>query len=388
MITSPDNKLDKDTFRFVVPADLEKAADGSYKIRGLASTEKVDQQGETIIQKGVDLTPIDKKKGVLNWDHQRGPENTIGILDGYQRTAKGLIIEGRLFKNHTKAKAVREIMESLGEGDRGRVGLSVEGKILERDPLNPAVIRKCQISAVAVTMNPVNTDTYADMVKSMNAAESLEIDAEEQSGLGDIANRIVEAEATFTVSQVMAIVQKALGIGSGAMAAPASRTGGDALAVEDMDSKKKKKKMEKGEETADGSVFSSNPVKKAMKKMDKIMYKSNLISILDKLQVLYPSHSRSEIWEAVKERLDTKFDMNKGLRIHNTSGKEREHKLYEDARQRDDYERNKDKSRAELNQLAQESGASKHDKEKIRAQRDAAIQAGEDRDHVRPNVKG
>jgi hypothetical protein len=115
------------------------------------------------------------------------------------------------------------------------------------------------------------------------------------------------------------------------------------------------------------------------------MYKSNLISVLDKLQVLYPDHSRTVIWEALKDRLETKFE--KGLRIHNTSGKEREHKLYEDARQREDYERNKDKSRTELHQIAEESGGSKHDKAKIRAQSDAAKQVG-DRDHVRPGVKG
>lgn len=345
-----------------MPADLEKAADGSYKVSGLASTERVDQQGETIIQKGLDLTPIDKKRGILNWDHQRGPENTIGVLDGYQRTAKGLHIEGRLFKNHTKAKAVREIMESLAEGDRGRIGLSVEGKILERDPLNPTIIKKCRISAVALTMNPVNTDTFADIVKSMNASESVEIDAEEQTSEKT-------EEPVFTATQVMAIVQKALAIGNGAVGAPDAKTGGDALQPSDMKAEKPKAK------------------KKKMKKMDKCMYKSNLINVLDKLQILYPNHSRSEIWEAVKERLDTKFDVEKGIRIKNTSGKEREHKLYEDARQRGDYEENKDKSRGELAKLAEESGAGKHDKEKIRAQGDAAKQVG-DRDHVRPNVKG
>lgn len=454
MIDPNTPKMDKDTFRFVMPADLEKGADGSYKVSGLASTERVDQQGETIIQKGIDLTPIDKKKGILNWDHAKGPENTIGILDGYQRTAKGLHIEGRLFKNHTKAKAVREIMESLAEGDKGRIGLSVEGKILERDPLNPSIIKKCQISAVALTMNPVNTDTFADIVKSMNAAEGLDISSEEQPSSAE--------EAVFTASQVVAMVQKALAISaSQAVGAPEAKTDGAALQPSDMKAKPKKKKM---------------------KKMEKDMYKSNLLTVLDKLQVLYPHHSRSEIWEAVRDRLDTTYEIVKGgagsgikghvtlkdqvkhdqmthaakhglldklqgaakhfqdqyvaakrsgskehiehykklrneshghlmnrldagtrdmkksddeialeiekaIRIKNTSGKEREHKLYEEARQRDDYESNKDKSRAELHALAEQSGAGKHDKAKIRAQADAAQQVG-DRDHVRPNVAG
>jgi hypothetical protein len=352
----------QDTFKFVIPADLEKGKDGEWKISGLASTQKVDLQGETIIQKGIDLTPIDKKKGVINFDHQRGPENTIGLLDGYTRTEKGLFIEGRLFKNHTKAKAVYEIMSSLGENDRGRVGLSVEGKILKRSLTNPAIIERCQINAVAVTLSPVNSETFADLVKSMNSADSVEFNAEEQ------ISETNPNEATFTADQVMAIVQKALAVGGpAAVGPPNAKTGGNALQPSDMSAEPKKKKK--------------------LKKMVSGMYKSSLVSILDKLQVLYPQCSRSEIWEAVKDRLDTKFEMEKGLRIKNTSGKEREHKLYEDARQRGDYETNKDKSRAELNQLAEQSGAGKHDKQKIRAQRDAAIQVGE-RDHVRPNVKG
>lgn len=274
-----------DNFRFIVPADLEKGADGEWRIRGLATSERRDQQGETIMQKGVDLTPIDSKRGVLNWDHQKGPENTIGVLDGYTRSPRGLYIEGRLFKNHSKAKAVREIMDSLGEGDRGRMGLSVEGKILERDPINPAVIRKCQINAVALTMNPVNVDTFADIVKSMNGGE-VEFDAKEESKIEESS-----VEPTFTATQVMAILHKALGVGPGAAAAPVTRVGGDAMVQEDLDHKKKK------------------PLKKKMCKMDKGMYKSNLTLILDKLQVLYPGCSRSEIWEAVKDRLDTKFEM-------------------------------------------------------------------------------
>ena len=66
-----------------MPAELNKSKDGKWKIRGLASTQGIDQQGETIIQKGIDLSPVDQKRAVLNWDHQKGVENIIGTLDGY-----------------------------------------------------------------------------------------------------------------------------------------------------------------------------------------------------------------------------------------------------------------------------------------------------------------
>lgn len=278
----------KNDFKVVIPAELEKSADGEWRVRGLASTEKVDQQGEMIVQKGIDLSPIDERKGVLNWDHQKGPENTIGLLDGYSKTDSGLYIEGRLFKNHSKAKAVREIMDSLSKGDKGRMGLSVEGRIIERDPKNPKIIKKCQINAVALTMNPVNQDSFADLVKSMSGAEEVDFNSIEENIVEDSSK-----EASFTAEQVVQIVQKALGIGAGNMAAPDSLSGGDAMVQSNMKEKKPKKKL---------------------KKMCKNLYKSNMLEILDKLQVLYPECSRATLWTALKDRLDSKFgDVNEGF---------------------------------------------------------------------------
>ncbi len=452
------------TFKFVMPAELEKAKDGNWKIRGLASTEVMDQQGETILQRGMDLTPIDKKKGIINFDHGKGPENMIGLLDGYSRGEKGLYIEGRLFKNHSRAKAVQEVMSSLGEGDTGRAGLSVEGVILERDPTNHKIIKKCRINAVAVTFSPVNQDTYADLVKSMSCG-NVEFDSQETVQNENIS----DSEVTFTTAQVMAMMQKALGAGAAGLKAPADRSGGEALAQEDMDK--------------DPIPMALQKKKKKLKKMSKNMYKSNMLNVLGKLKVLYPNSTPSELWEAVRERLEATFPdikesfgkgrgpdrmprkrkgsgplngdhahhmekidshlrtmhhsdlhdlasdiasgngenisdhdksdlrdvvkdhvhhgvkngqwtaknwkkdvLGKGIRIKQVDPKEREHKLYEEARQRSDYGDNKGKNRAQLAQLARESGADKKAKDQIRAQADAAIQEGEDRSHVRPGV--
>lgn len=277
----------KDSFKFIMPAELEKGEDGHFRVRGLASTETVDQQGEIIIQKGMDLTPIEQRKGILNWDHQKGPENTIGLLDGYQQTDKGLYVEGRLFKNHSKAKAVREIMESLDKGDRGRMGLSVEGKILERDPTNPMVIRRCQINAVALTMNPVNQSTYMDVIKSMSGSE-LDFEAEAE------VNEDLQAEPTFTTAQVMAMIEKALSVGQGQNQPPADRSGGDAMVQSDM-------------KDDEDDIQPVQKMKKKLKKMTKSLYKSNMLEILDHLQILYPGYSRDQIWNSVRDRLQQKF---------------------------------------------------------------------------------
>lgn len=269
-------------FKFVIPAEIQKGKDGEWRVAGVASTATIDRQGEVIMPEGIDATPIAKGKGFFNWDHDNSPENTVGVLDSYKKSSNGMFVEGRLFKNHTRAKAVYEIMSSLNKGDKGRVGMSVEGKVLERDSNNPAIIKRCLIKNIALTMNPVNQDTFADIVKSMSGDGQVEF---ESTGKPDSTVQKAE-EPTFTPGQVLAIVEKALGVGAGNSAAPAERTGGDALSMESMDKKKDKKKI---------------------KKASKDLYKSQMIEMLDKLQAMYPNNSRSEIWEAVQERLQTKF---------------------------------------------------------------------------------
>lgn len=294
-----------DKFKFVMPATLEKGEDGDWNIAGLASTDGLDQQGEKIIQKGIDLTPVDQKRGILNWDHKKGPENTIGTLDGYKRTDKGLFIKGRLFKNHSRAKAVKEIMDSLSESDTGRMGLSVEGQILERDESNPNIIKKCRINAVALTMNPVNAGTYADILKSMNASEEIEINSVEENYVGEKS----DGEAMFTADQVMQIVKKALAMGDGGTKAPNTRTDGDAMATSDLKGQKKDSKKKKASDTSD-KMEEKESVEKSTKKMKKCnadLYKSNMITMLDKLHKLYPEANRVELWEAVRTRMETQF---------------------------------------------------------------------------------
>jgi hypothetical protein len=273
-----------DIFKFTVPAEITKSKDGEWRVAGLASTSSVDRQGEIILPEGIDATPIGKGKGFFNFDHDNSPENTIGTLDGYKKTSSGMYVEGRLFKNHSRAKAVYEIMSSLSKGDKGRVGMSVEGKVLERDSKNPSIIKRCLIKNVALTLNPVNQDTYADIIKSFSNGVDFECTADNQSP----AEEVKSEEATFSASQVLSIVEKALSIGAGNSVAPANRSGGDALSQESMDSKKK-----------------VDP--KKLKKNNKQIYKSQIIEIIDKLQVLYPDHSRSAIWSAVQERLETQF---------------------------------------------------------------------------------
>jgi hypothetical protein len=277
----------EDDFKFIVPAEITKSTDGEWRVSGLASTSSVDKQGEVILPEGIDATPIAKGKGFFNFDHDNSPENTIGALDGYKKTATGMYVEGRLFKNHSRAKAVYEIMSSLNKGDKGRVGMSVEGKVIERCSKNPSIIKRCLIKNVALTLNPVNQDTYADIVKSMSSVDSvIEFDSTGEQSHGPATT----SAGTFTAEQVIEIVQKALSAGAGYTQAPANLSGGAALGMEEFGDKKKKddKKSKLVKKSAD-------------------LYKSSMLEMLDKLQTLYPQNSRSEIWNAVKDRMETRF---------------------------------------------------------------------------------
>lgn len=270
-----------DNFKFVIPAELEKSKDGDWKVSGLASSPSIDRQGEVIVPDGIDATPIDQGKGFFNFDHDNSPESTLGTLDSYKKSSSGFHVQGRLFKNHSRAKAVYEIMSSLGKADKGRVGMSVEGKVIERDMINPKIIKRCVIKNVALTLNPVNQDTYADIIKSMSQDAKIEF---ESTGKPETTLSIdIKAEPTFTASQVVSMIEKALGVGAGYTAAPAKLSGGDALSTESLDKKKKLKKMNKSE------------------------FQKSVIDVLDKLQKLYPDNSRSEIWEVVKDRLERKY---------------------------------------------------------------------------------
>ena len=177
-------------------------------------------------------------------------------------------------------------MDSFSKGDQGRMGMSVEGKILERDPKDHTIIKKCQIRAVALTMNPVNTDTHCDIAKSLNTAD-LDFDS-----TGDHTEPVEKSEETsMPISQVLQIIEKALSVsGAYADSKPSDLSDGDAMAQEDMDKKKKKESM-----------------KKSLRKLTKSEYSYNLKEMLGNLQTLYPQYSRTHIWDCVKERLNTTY---------------------------------------------------------------------------------
>lgn len=236
-------KKSDDDFLFYVPVEIDKSEVKGWKIKGIASTPDKDDQNEIIVQKGLDISHLDKGLGLFNDDHGKGPTNVIGQITAAKKSESGLYVEGYLFKHQEKAKAYGNIMRSLEKGQEKRVKMSIEGKVLKRKGNK---ILRAKVMNVALTMNPINDNTYAQFAKSF-AAQTEEITSKDTSPVS------CESEVSSSASDSQVLIDKAnleilidlakAGLSTGNYnAPPGTLTGGAALATESLDKKKKKLK--------------------------------------------------------------------------------------------------------------------------------------------------
>lgn len=179
-----------DTFSTWMP--IEKAGTEAIHgaparlIRGIGSTEVFDLQQEKILRDGIDLSPL-LKSGFINWNHWPGPANIIGepkeaelILPDEVRnrfgsspyvksvTGFGLYTLGLLYNDCQRADEVWDFLTRIEKArasgySQRNIGWSVEGLALQR---NGPVITKFMCRHLAVTHEPVNTESWAEIVKS------------------------------------------------------------------------------------------------------------------------------------------------------------------------------------------------------------------------------
>lgn len=157
-----------DTFSFSMPIDVLKSSkndEPEMRIAGYASTSDPDRQGETLIQKGLDISDF-VNFGYLNYDHH--DDQILGYPDKAKTRvdSKGFYVEGILLPSVPLAKSLWDTAVALKKSNAPRkLGFSVEGKALERTP--DGKILKAKIYHVALTPSPVNTNaTWDALVKS------------------------------------------------------------------------------------------------------------------------------------------------------------------------------------------------------------------------------
>ena len=177
-LSDPDNLL------FDIP--LEKSSDANddrWLVQGVASCEATDADGEEIIQKGMDCAPL-MRSGYINWDHRDkdGPAYLIGYplefrlvkaRDYAQQLGKSiegpaLWVKGELYKNKPVARAAWEHMEAA-RGTPRQLGWSVQGRVVERDQARKSRIVKSAVHHLAITHQPIQAMTFAEIAKSFSA---------------------------------------------------------------------------------------------------------------------------------------------------------------------------------------------------------------------------
>lgn len=155
----------KDSFSIFMPAIVKKSTDGDnsndenfYTIQGFASTATKDFEGEIIDPAGIDDSYF-VENGWIDYEHDK--ENVIGIPteNCFTDPQKGLYVEAHLFKGNPDVEKTMQLERNLKSvGSDRKIGFSIEGQIAERDSNDPTIIRRVQITGVAVTTNPANPE--------------------------------------------------------------------------------------------------------------------------------------------------------------------------------------------------------------------------------------
>jgi len=155
-------------FSFWMPLEITKGnKEGEMRIGGVASDENAeDLQGERVFVDGLDISYL-LERGAFNWNHEKGADAILGEIDKADKGNGKLYVEGFLYQNKSALK-VFDLMEGMKKsGSKRKLGLSVEGKIKERDLETGKDVKKAWIKNVAITYNPINKGTWIDLIKSL-----------------------------------------------------------------------------------------------------------------------------------------------------------------------------------------------------------------------------
>lgn len=179
--------MSKDKFNFWTEIDFAKSVEDkpstpetkydNMVFEGVASDNSADFEGEIMEPTGFDFEPF-LKYGYFNLDHlpTRSPVNKsrfwIGEPLGAKIMGNKFWVKGKLWKKSPEARAFWDkCLEMRDSGSSRKPGMSIEGNVIERDPNNPKRIIKAIINNIALTFNPVNYNSYLDLVKGKQQSD-------------------------------------------------------------------------------------------------------------------------------------------------------------------------------------------------------------------------
>lgn len=176
---------------FFVPLTICKATTsfeegGEMELEGIASTNDKDSDGEELDPSGYNLIPF-LNNGIVNWNHRskEDPSAVIGEpIEARITKDNELYVKVRLFKNSEKARQVynlASVMENSSLSNK-RLGFSIEGFPVLKDPFNKKKILKADITGLAITPTPKNKNTFASIIKGEYSEPFLEEEGLEDEG--------------------------------------------------------------------------------------------------------------------------------------------------------------------------------------------------------------
>jgi len=283
-------------------------------IDGIAATEDRDSQNEILMLDGADIADM-TKRGYFNDNHGSGFVNTLGRITGAKKIFKEadatddrqkaywkqvkrpfLYVKGYLFdeEDHPNAKAVAAIMREFHKmGTPLDVQMSVEGKVKDRDRLDPTILKESAIRNVALTLVPANSNTGSQIIDQVK--KTVFTKCNEFGASQEFANSLMKSMETGTVQPNRWIDEspswdrlekkvkklngmvKMLGAGYGASGAPSGRVDGAALSEESADKKPK------------ATTYEEDPARKKRKEV--------LKSLIKKVKENYPDLSYEQVVE-------------------------------------------------------------------------------------------
>jgi hypothetical protein len=187
-------ELLNDSYSVFVPIedhDLMKSVsvdeNGDFIVQGVMTSDDTDEEDDSITPEGMDCSYF-LEKGWIKYEHGKNPEQFIGepleVKVGrfehptLMKSVNGIFVKGRLFANRRLTSQAIEAMNDLQKSHtKRRMGWSIEGSVKARNKAGKIV--KSVLRNVVLTMNPVNTTTWAELAKSFAKDHELWIDTEE-----------------------------------------------------------------------------------------------------------------------------------------------------------------------------------------------------------------
>lgn len=207
----PFNAL-SDTYHVWVPIedhDLLKSVEvdenGDFIVQGVMSSDDLDEEDDSITPEGMDCSYF-LTKGWIKYEHGNNPNQFIGepleVRVGkfdhptLRKSVNGIFVKGRLYANRELTRQAVQTIEDLQKSHTNRrMGWSIEGNVKERCRKTGKVLKSI-LRNVVLTMNPVNTVTWAELAKSFAKNHEIEVNME----LEDLTTKSMDTAAIAEIT--------------------------------------------------------------------------------------------------------------------------------------------------------------------------------------------